>query len=274
MQILAVDDEVLELNALTRALKEVFPAEEITGFQKKSEILAWLKEMEAAGKSIDYAFLDIRLRGITGIELAKIITDSFPATKIVFCTAYSEYAFDAYKVFALGYLLKPIKASDIKETLKNMDKSWMETEEPDTDPDEVQIRVQTFGNFDLFVNGKPLHFERAKSKELMAYLIDRKGASATTAEIAGVLFEDKLYDRNLKSQTNVIMSSLKSDLKKAGIEHIYVKTWNQLAIDVSNIKCDAYDFMKGDVIAINSYGGEYMANYSWAEYSKGVFEKF
>ena len=95
----------------------------------------------------------------------------------------------------------------------------------------------------------------------------------TTAEIAGILFEDREYDRNLKSQTNVIMNSLKADMKKEGIEDLYLKTWNHLALDVSKIQCDAYDFMKGDPLAVNSYNGEYMANYSWAEFSKGVFEK-
>ena len=44
---------------------------------------------------MDYAFLDIKLRGMTGIELAKLIKESFPETKILFCTAYSEYAFES-----------------------------------------------------------------------------------------------------------------------------------------------------------------------------------
>ena len=81
----------------------------------------------------------------------------------------------------------------------------------------------------------------------------------TTAEIAGILFEDREYDRNLKSQTNVIMNSLKADMKKRRrIEDLYLKTWNHLALDVSKIQCDAYDFMKGDPLAVNSYNGEYI----------------
>ena len=222
---------------------------------------------------MDYAFLDIKLRGMTGIELAKLIKESFPGTKILFCTAYSEYAFEAYRVYALGYLLKPIKADDIRETLRNMDKSWMEETTTQKLSSQKTVKVQTFGNFEVVVDGRPMTFERAKEKELFAYLVDRRGASVTTAEIAGILFEDREYDRNLKSQTNVIMNSLKADLKKEGIEELYLKTWNHLALDVSKIQCDAYDFMKGDPLAVNSYNGEYMANYSWAEFSKGVFEK-
>lgn len=272
MQILAVDDEKLELNALVREIKKVFTSENdcVNAFQKTGDVQAFLKECKENRKSISYAFLDMKLRGITGIELAKQIRELFPEAKVIFCTAYSEFAFEAYQVYALGYLLKPIKAEEIKETLLHMDKSWIEQQREENN---CSVKVQTFGNFEVFVNGKPMIFERAKAKELFAYLIDRKGACATTAEIAGILFEDREYDRNLKSQTNVIMNSLKTDLKKAGIGDLYVKTWNHLAIDVSKIKCDAYDFMNGDPIAINSYNGEYMANYSWAEFSKGVFEK-
>ena len=272
MQILAVDDEKLELNALMRALKEVFPNENLAGFQKTGEVLKFLENKKSEREPVDYAFLDMKLRGITGIELAKKIKEYFPGTKIVFCTAYSEYAFEAYKVYALGYLLKPVKAEEIKETLRHMDKNWSELHGV-KDTEEKKVTVQTFGNFEVFINGKPMLFERAKEKELFAYLVDRRGASVTTAEIAGILFEDRQYDRNLKSQTNVIMNSLKSDLKKEGVEDLYIKTWNHLALDVSKIQCDAYDFMNGDPVAVNSYNGEYMANYSWAEFSKGVFER-
>ena len=272
MQILAVDDEKLELSALMRALTEVFPGETINGFQKTGEVKEFLKKCQEGNHAVDYAFLDIKLRGITGIELAKQIKLMFPETKIIFCTAYSEYALEAYRVYAMGYLLKPVKAEDIRNTLRNMDKNWVEQNLQGKSARKKEIKVQTFGNFDVFVDGKPMNFERSKGKELFAYLIDRKGASVTTAEIAGILFEDRVYDRNLKSQTNVIMNSLKADLKREGIEDLYIKTWNHLAIDVSRIHCDAYDFVKGDPLAINSYNGEYMANYSWAEFSKGIFE--
>lgn len=42
-------------------------------------------------------------------------------------------------------------------------------------------------------------------------------------------------------------------------------------MDVNKVKCDAYDFEKGDLVAINSFRGEYMANYSWAEFTTGHY---
>lgn len=81
MQILAVDDEKLELNALMRALREVFPDESISGFQKTGDVLEFLKKCSEEKTPVQYAFLDMKLRGITGIELAKLIKEAFPGGK-------------------------------------------------------------------------------------------------------------------------------------------------------------------------------------------------
>lgn len=125
----------------------------------------------------------------------------------------------------------------------------------------------------MFLNGKPLHFERAKAKELLAYLVDRKGAGVTTERIAAVLFSDENYGKKLKNTVTRTVSFLKADLIAAGIGDILVKSWNQLAIDTSKIKCDAYDYERGDVAAVNAYRGEYMFGYEWAEFSVGRFDK-
>ena len=133
--------------------------------------------------------------------------------------------------------------------------------------------IINFGDFEVFVNDCPIEFQRSKAKELLAYLVDRKGSSVTTERIAAILFEEKNYDRNVKNMTTTIISSLRKTLKKYGIEDILIKSWNQIAINVDKIKCDAYDFEKFDLIAINSYEGDYMYGYSWAEFSTPKYDK-
>lgn len=261
MRILVVDDEKLILESMLEELKKVFPEAEITGQTEIKDTLEYLNGLVEEKENLDYAFLDIRLRGMTGIELAKLVKEKQPDTKIVFCTAYSEYACEAYQIHALGYLLKPVEADNIIETLDVMDKEWRMTE--NTLPKD--IRVQTFGNFEVFVDEKPMLFEREKAKELMAYLVDRRGAAATTGEIAGILWEEKPNVKSTLNQAHTIISSLKKSLRLAGIGDVLLKTWNHLAIDASKVKCDVYDFYIGDTTAVNSYRGEYMSNYSWAE---------
>ena len=269
MRILAVDDERLVRKGLIEELNKVFPNAEIDDFEDGMDAISFLKGLAEQQESIAYAFLDIKLRGMTGIELAKEIKGIMPNAKIVFCTGYSEYAFEAYTVFAKGYLMKPVTAEDIERMLDAMDGDWR-NQLSDTD---CKLTVQTFGNFEVFVEDKPLVFKREKAKELLAYLVDRNGASATSAEIAAVLWEDKPFDRSVKSQYSTVVASLKETLREAKAEKVLVKTWNHIAIDRDKIKCDVYDFLEGDVSAINTYRGEYMTNYSWAEFTNALLQE-
>ncbi len=266
MYILALDDEQYALESLSEELKKVFPKADIHEEIKASAAISWAKDLSERGEELSYAFLDIQMRGMNGLEVAAQLKKIHPHVVLFFCTAYSEYAFDAFGLCAKGYLLKPIQAQEIERVLDEMVLDWRES------PSCLvkDIRIQTFGNFGVFVDNALLKFEREKAKELLAYLVDRRGSPVTTAQIATVLWEDA-YDRKLKNKTTAIISSLRSTLKAAGIEYILIKTWNNLALDVSKVKCDAYDFEKGDLFAINSFHGEYLANYSWAEFTTGYY---
>lgn len=269
MNILAIDDERIMLNELTCELQKVFPDAHIQSERNPQTALAWVKSLQEEGQKLDYAFMDIRMNGMSGLELARQIKACFPQTILIFCTAYTEYAFDAVGMYAKGYLMKPISAEDIIRTLDEMVHDWKK-EATKLDKD---IRVQTFGHFEVFVDGQPLVFEREKAKELLAYLVDRHGASLTTEQIASVLWEDRPYDRTMKNYVSTILASLRSTLKAVGAEDIIIKSRNHLSVNTEKIKCDAYDYEKCDAIAINSFKGEYMANYSWAEFTTGKYEQ-
>lgn len=261
MNILAVDDEPLMLWQLTENLKSIFPKEEyhVYGFDEVDDVLEWLEEQDSG--TLAYAFLDIKLRGMSGIELAKDVREKSPKTKVIFCTAYSDYAMEAFAVHAVGYLLKPVSEVDIRDALRQLNQILTKPEKRTGTP----VRVQTFGEFQVFVNGKPLEWEREKARELMAFLVDKRGASVTTIEISMALWEDDGKARSVQT----IISSLRKTLKKAGVGDLLVKSRNKTAIDVSRISCDLYEFIDGDITAINSYQGEYMSNYSWAEFTNG-----
>ena len=121
MNILAVDDEPLMLWQLTENLKRIFekPEYRVSGFDEVDDVMEWLDAQEKG--SIAYAFLDIKLRGMSGIELAKDIRERSPETKVIFCTAYSDYAMEAFSVHAVGYLLKPVSEGDIRDVLRQLD---------------------------------------------------------------------------------------------------------------------------------------------------------
>ena len=267
MHILAVDDESYALESIVHELEQIFPDVPVQAHSKASTALSWAEELSGQGEDLTYAFLDIQMRGINGLEVARRLKQLHPQVILFFCTAFSEYAYDAFGLCAKGYLLKPVQAKDIQRVLDEMVPNWKDQ----TSDEPLAIRVQTFGHFEVFLNDAPLVFEREKAKELLAYLVDRHGASITTEQIALTLWEDEVYDRRLKNRTTTIISSLRTTLREAGIEDLLVKTWNHLAVDVSRFRCDAYDFEKGDWDAVNSFRGEYMTNYSWAETTTGRY---
>lgn len=267
MYVLAVDDERIMLKELTIELGQVFPNADIQGFQDPMEAEQWASDLTQEGKSLDYAFLDIRMRGMSGIELARRLKKLHPGTVLIFCTAYTEYAFDAVGMYAKGYLMKPISAKNIVRTLDEMVYDWRKS----LDVQNQSFWIKTFGNFEVFVDGKPLVFEREKAKEMLAFLVDRAGATVTTEQLAVVLWEDRPYDKTLKNYVSTVLGSLRRTLHKVGKEDILIKTRNHLSLNPEKIKCDAYDYEKGVMSAVNSFRGEYMVNYSWAEFKTGTY---
>ena len=263
MKILAVDDEEYPLRELTEAICGAQPESECVSFSLPSKALHYAEE-----HPLDAAFLDIELGSTSGIVLAKRLKDLQPAIHIVFVTGYAQYAVDAFSVRAAGYLLKPATAADVQRELAYI--GTLRDERPAMDKNAV--KVQTFGGFDVLLDGQPLLFKRTKSKELLAYLVDRRGNSVTTKEACAVLFEDGGYDDGRSGYFRSLVSDLRKTLADAGIEDILIRSRNSLAIDSARLDCDAYRFLEGDPAAVNSYRRNYLPQYSWAEFSVGLFE--
>lgn len=253
MHVLAVDDEPAMLELLEDAIREAIPDCTLGSFTTGAQALE-----HAENNQVDVAFLDIKLPGMTGLELAKRLKDIYGRTNVVFVTGYTEYARAAFEMHVSGYVMKPVEAADVLRELEYL-------RHPIVPPDKG-VRMQCFGSFGVFIDGQPLMFTQAKVKELLALLVHKQGASVTNAEIAAILWEDRVYDNSARSQTRNVISQLSKLLKGAGIDNILLRAWNSTAIDASKINCDYYDFVRGKTPSVNHYTGEYMHEYSWAEF--------
>ena len=260
MLIYAVDDEPLLLQGLCSAIKEALPDAEVKAFLRTTPALA---ELEATGDRPDAAFLDIEMPGIGGIELAKRIKRASPMTNIIFATGFEQYAREAFDLRASGYIMKPASKEKILAEMEDL-------RHPAAAVPAHRISIRCFGNFEVFADGKPAAFTRSKSKELFAYLVDRCGAGSTVAEIAAILWDDGQYSISRKNQIHNFFSELKKSLSALGLEDVLICSYNSYAIDRKLIDCDLYRCIGGDVAAINSYCGEYMAQHSWAELTAGM----
>lgn len=266
MHILAIDGTQTAPESLSRELKALFQEADIRAVHSFSSAVDWAAELAKQDKRLDYAFVDLCVDGDRGLETARHLKQLHPKLNLIFCADSKDYAYDAFTMCAKGYLLKPVLSGDIERVLDEMTPNWRKDLLPPK-----QIRIRTFGHFAVFPGDKPMHFKREKAKELLAYLVDRQGSPVTTEQIAMILWEGELYDRRLKNKTTAVISSLRTSLAEYGIGDILLKTWNQLALDVTAVVCDAYAFEEGKPWAINAYRGEYMANYSWGEFTNGRY---
>ena len=249
---IAVDDELLMLGALVAAIKASPDISEVYEFSDCDETLTFIKE-----NSIDIAFLDINMRGMSGLTLAEKITNYCPECKIVFCTGYEEYAIQAFKLHASGYLMKPVSAKDVQIEIDNI-KGVRQREKP--------LTVKCFGNFEVFTKGEKLTFKRSKTKELFAFLVDRNGAGVTVAEIGAALWEN---DEDQKNQNYIhqLIRDLRQALDLIGVGDIFERNNYIYSINPEKLDCDYYAYLKNGK---PEFFGEYMSQYSWAEETCGL----
>lgn len=129
------------------------------------------------------------------------------------------------------------------------------------------IYVQAFGNFQLHVNGTEVSFGRDKAKEMLAYLVDKQGESATRKELASVLFEKEDYTRATQNYMSKIIKELVCVLEGVGAEKMLKRALNSYSVNTDVFACDLYEYEKENATSkeINRFRGEYMKQYSWGE---------
>ena len=110
------EDETLLRTALRDLLAQVWPELDVV-----AECDDGASALEAIGEyRPDIAFLDIRMPGLSGLEVAEAATEASPETQVVFTTAYDQYAIDAFEKGAVDYLLKPITEARLTATMQRL----------------------------------------------------------------------------------------------------------------------------------------------------------
>ena len=129
--------------------------------------------LEQAGKiPFDIALLDIEMPGMNGLELAERLSSYFPDIATAFITAYNHYAAEAFEVNAIDYILKPVREERLFKALdklmtKKLDKPRLEAEES-------RLSINMFRKFTVRVDDELIKWNRKKSAEILAYLLENK----------------------------------------------------------------------------------------------------
>ncbi|MEG0615747.1 MAG: response regulator [Oscillospiraceae bacterium] len=260
MNIIAADDERIALQLLISSIREAVPQAQVYGFGSGEEALAFGSE-----NPCEVAFLDINMGDMDGITLAKHLKQLNPMVNIIFVTAYKKYAMEALSLHSSGYIMKPATKEKIEHELEHL-------RHPVPMQTKHNLWVQCFGNFEVFADGEPIKFSYSKTKELLAFLIDRKGTFCSNGEIIAALWEDDGDSVKKNSYLRDLRADLLTTFTAFGAEECIRRQRGIMAVSLDKIACDYYNWMQGDIEAINAYRGEYMSQYSWGEFTLGGIE--
>ena len=249
MQIIIVDDEPLILRGEAAIVQRMLPEAGVRALSSPQEVLRY-----AESNHVDIALLDIQMPGMTGVELAWALKRMQPDINIIFVTAYDHYYAEAMQMHASGYLVKPLREEELLEELRELRRPVPMAEN--------RLFARAFGDFEVFYNDKPLLFRYQKTKEMFAYLIDRRGAMVTSEALVTVLWGGELDRSNFFKQ---VRKDLNDTLAEIGYDDILLRRRGSLGLLIDRISCDYYDWLQGLPSGINAYHGEYMRQYDWAE---------
>lgn len=269
IQVLIIDDERPALRGLEALLRN-YPDIEVAGMYTDP-----LEGIHMVGElSPDTVFLDVNMPQLNGIDAASAILDKNPQTRIVFVTAYDEYALEAFELYALDYLLKPVGPARLQKTIERLRRYQTDRGIKDTRKNTLQVRC--FGSFEIGYSGRePIKWRTEKTKELFAYLLQQRRRDISKDTIIDALWQDDEYDKALRQLYNGVYY-IRRALVEYGIDGDTLRIDGNYRLHLGTVDWDVDRFCalyqrKEDRMAALAemealYLGDYLAgaHYNWA----------
>lgn len=137
---IVVDDEPPARARLVRMLEAIDAVEVVAEAENGPDALSVIQQTEA-----DVVFLDIRMPGISGLEVASRLTETSTSPAVIFTTAYDEHALAAFDARAVDYLLKPIRAARLEEAVARIRGRRLATPSSDADRGAIEDQGENHG---------------------------------------------------------------------------------------------------------------------------------
>jgi len=234
LKVAALDDEYHVLERFEETMQE-FDNVQICGlFQEEEELKAYLEN-----SPLDIVFLDIEMPGKSGLQLAGELHCLNSNIAVVFVTAYTQYALEAFELSVLDYIVKPVSKERMKKTLNHIEKLLVPRRGSD-----AGISISCFPRFECRVNETVLALNHLmKAKELLAFLVSRKGAETSWDMITESLWPDTDYE---KAHNNLYITTyrLRKWLAENNISQIFECRRNSYRVVPSEFHCDYFELEK------------------------------
>ncbi len=281
-----IDDELPALLELEYLLKN-FEDVRVEGlFQNPVDAL---EKIEA--QKPDIVFLDIDMPYMNGLDLALKIQSLLPEIIIIFVTAFSDYALEAFKAYPLDYILKPVDEERFRKTAAHaVEQAGIRRPASEKRP---SAAIRCFGGLDVKNTDslERMNMANHKLRELFAYLVDRFDKTVTRHELIELLF-DGVENKKTINHLHVLVYKLRSMLESFGLGRSSILIADNYKLEVAPNVCDYVDFVNfikrnlyiydGNVTeaerTLSLYTGDYLGDedYLWSvetrEWLYGQFE--
>lgn len=260
MRVIYVDDEQPALDNFRLTVEQMTGVDSLHLFKTGHEALAW-----AENNDVDVAFLDMEMASMHGLQLARELHRLNEDIRVVFVTAFSQYALEAFAEDAVGYILKPYTREEVYRELRKAARY--------APVGQQSISITTIPTLYLRVDGMPVHIPNSKCRELLAFFVDRCGVPASSGDIIACLWPERPNDEATGTLLRVTYNRLLRLLENAGIGDILASKNRQRWLHSDRVDCDLYHILAGDREAGKTYAGEYLREYSWAESTNARLER-
>jgi len=261
LRIAVLDDENHALERFESVARDFVDVELCMLFDDADDLLAYIGD-----NFLDTVFLDIEMPGKSGMQLAEELHVINPRISLVFVTAYIHYAVEAFELSVLDYIMKPVSNERLRKTLDRISDNKQLLERA-----AKRVTIQCFQRLEIKIDERvfPLN-HLLKAKELLAFLVSRKGAETSWEQITEALWPGADYE---KAHNNFYITTfrLRKWLSENNIAQIFESRRNSYRIVPSEFNSDLFDLEKalkdGDVKRIPYlYKGEFLEEegYEWA----------
>ena len=251
MRAILVDDEPLMLKRFVRLSAAISDINIVGQFESAAETLAFVRK-----NPVELAFLDVELPIMNGIDLAKQLRDLRRDILIVFVSAYNDYIWDSNQIGGDYYIMKPYSQETLElamERIRLIARRQVK-----------KLYVQTFGRFLALQEGKPIPLT-GKAKEILALIITKRGKEVSNETIYSTIWEGREYNNANMGVYYNALRRLKTVLKKANCSELLVSTRRGQRVNTELFDCDYYAWQDKRMDSENSFRGDFLSEYTWAE---------
>lgn len=256
MKTIIVDDDLMGTEIFEQEFGQLLDIDIVGRFENGEDALHF-----AQSNPVEFALMDIMLPGMSGIDLGYELKKLNPDMIIIYLTGYSRYVVDTMRMKADYCIMKPYDIRDIRDAamrVKLLSKRFQK-----------RMQIVTCGRFEVFVDGKPVHFGNNKARELFALCVDREGAAVSMEEAIDVLWPERIYDDRVKRLYRKSVGAILSALEAVGERAVFVSNRGSCYLVRDKVECDLYHILDEGQLSARQrdilLNQGYMMDYSWAE---------